>query len=159
MGMKGISPVIAAVLLIAITVAVTVMLSSWITHWISSRTTEASSACVTHTNYKIDSATFDSSGNNLTMVITNLGSNEIYGFSMQVLNGTDVSVYESSDNKVSISPNVTESSPLKEQRSAVIIINMNDAYDTSLGSSADQIKVLNKACPSFSAETLTIIKE
>ena len=159
MGMKGISPVIAAVLLIAISVAVGVMISSWITHWVSSRTQQASSACVTNTNYRIDSATFSSSTNNLTLVLTNLGSTELYGFSVQVLNGTDVYVYNSTSSRVRISPNITETNPLKEQRSAVLIINMEDDYHSGLGGSTDQIKVLNKACPSFSAETLTIVKE
>ncbi len=159
MGMKGISPVIAAVLLVAISVAVGVLLSSWITHWVSTRTQQASSACVTNTNYRIDSATFDSSTNNLTILLTNLGNVGLYGFSVQVLNGTNVEVYNSTDQKVSISPNVTETNPLKEQRSAIIIINMNGAYHSGLGSTADHIKVLNKACPTFSAETLTIIKE
>ena len=159
MGMKGISPVIAAVLLIGISVAVGVMISSWITHWVSSRTIQASSACVTSTNYRIDSATFRSSANNLTLVLTNLGSVELYGFGVQVLNGTDVYVYNSTDPKLRISPNITETNPLREQRSAVIMIDMAGGFHSNLGSTADQIKVLNKACPTFSAETLTIIKE
>jgi len=160
MGMKGLSPIIAVVLMIAITVAVGVMISSWITHWVSSRTSQASSACVTSTNYRIDSATFDySDTKNMTIIITNLGSVELYGFSVQMLNGTNVEVYNSTDPKLSISPNITETNPLKEQRSAVIIINMAGGYHSSLGNTADQIKVLNKACPTFSAETLTITKE
>ncbi|MEE9322935.1 MAG: archaellin/type IV pilin N-terminal domain-containing protein [Candidatus Aenigmarchaeota archaeon] len=159
MGMKGISPVIAAVLLIAISVAVGVMISSWITHWVSSRTAQASSACVTNTNYRIDSATFHSSTDSLTLVLTNLGNVELYGFSVQILNGTDVYVYNTTDPKLSISPNITETNPLREQRSVVIIIDMTGGYHSSLGSTADQIKILNKACPIFSAETLTITKE
>lgn len=159
MGMKGISPVIAAVLLIAITVTVAVLLSSWITHWISSRTTEASSACVTNTNYRLDSATFDSGTKNLTLVITNLGGIGLYGFSVQVMNGTSVRVYNSTDSRVNVSPNVTETDPLMEQRAAIIVVDMNSAYDSSLASSAERIKVLNKACPAFSAESLSITKE
>jgi archaellum component FlaF (FlaF/FlaG flagellin family) len=159
MGMKGMSPVIAAVLLIGISIAVGVLISSWVTHWVSSRTQQASSACVTSTNYRIDSATFDSPTNNTTIVLTNLGSVGLYGFDVQVLNGTDVHVYNSTDPRVRISPNITETDPLKEQRSAVVIINMNGAYHSGLGSTVDQIKILNKACPAFSAETLTIIKE
>jgi archaellum component FlaF (FlaF/FlaG flagellin family) len=159
MGMKGMSPIIAAVLLIAISVAVGVLLSSWVTHWVSSRKSEASSACVTHTNYRIDSAKFDTSTNNLTLVITNLGIVDLYGFSIQVLNGTDVEIYNESDTRVRISPNVTQTNPLKEQRSAVIRISMYGSYHSGLGNTADQIKILNKACPSFSAESLTITKE
>jgi flagellin-like protein len=159
MGMKGISPVIAAVLLIAITVAVGVMISSWVTQWVTSRTRQASSACVTDTNYKIDSAIFDTDTNNLTLRLTNLGRVELYGFSVQILNGTDVEVYNSSDSDVKMSPNITENNPLKQQRSVIIIINMEGSYHSTLGSTTDQVKVLNEACPTFSAETSTIIKE
>ena len=88
-----------------------------------------------------------------------MGGVGLYGFSVQVLNGTSVYVYNSTDPKSSISPNITETNPLREQRSAVIIIDMSGGYHSGLGSTADQIKVLNKACPTFSAETLTITKE
>jgi len=159
MGMKGISPVIASVLLIGIAVAVGVLVSSWITHWVSTRTQQASSACVTSTNYKIDSATFGLTTNNMTITITNLGSTELYGFSVQIMNTTSVSVYNSSDAEFSMSPNITQSSPLREQRSAVIILNMNGDYASNLGKTADRIKVINNACPTFSAETSTITKE
>jgi len=159
MGMKGISPVVAAVLLIAITVAVGVMVSSWVTQFITTRTRETSSACMTSTNYKIDSVEFAYSTNNTTIKITNLGQLGIYGFSVQVMNGTDVNVYNSSDPKIKMTPNITEDAPLEQQRSALIIINMDGSYHSNLGRTADQIKVLNKACPSFSAETLTIEKE
>jgi len=159
MGMKGVSPVIASVLLIGITVAIGVMLSSWLTHWVSTRTQQASSACVTSTNYRIDSATFASATDNATIIITNLGSVELYGFSVQVMNKTDVSVFNSSDSRFRISPNITQTNSLKEQRSAVILLDMNGDYESNLGSTADTIKVLNSACPTFSAETSTIIKE
>ncbi len=69
MAMKGISPVVASVLLIGISVAVAVMLSSWITHWMGTRTQDISSACVTSTNYRIDSATFRSSSSNMTLML------------------------------------------------------------------------------------------
>lgn len=159
MGMKGMSPIIAAVLLIAITVAVGVLLSTWITHWVSSRTTEASSACVTKTNYRIDSATYNSATTNMTLIVTNLGLVELYGFSVQLLNGTDVYVYNTTDARLRVSPNITEADPLKEQRSALILIDMNGDYHSGLGNTADQIKILNLACPSFSAESLSITKE
>ncbi len=135
------------------------MISSWITHWVSSRTRQASSACVTDTNYKIDLVTFDTTTNNLTLRLTNLGRVELYGFSVQILNGTSVEVYNSSDPGVKMSPNITENNPLKQQRSVMIIINMEGSYYSALGNTADQVKVLNEACPTFSAETSTITKE
>jgi len=159
MGMKGISPVIASVLLIGITVAVGVMLSSWITHFIGTRTQDISSACATSTNYKIDSASFKSSTNNMTIILTNLGTIELYGFGVQIMNATEVMVYNISDAKFKISPNITQSAPLKQQRSAIIVISMSGDYETNLGKTTDLIKVLNNACPAYSAETGNIIKE
>jgi hypothetical protein len=159
MGMKGISPVIASVILIGISIAVGVLLSSWVTHWVSSRTQEANNACVTSTNYKIDEASFNSETNIITLVITNLGSTEIYGFSVQIMNKTDPQEYNSENSNFIISPDITQSNPLKQQRSAIITFKMEDDWNVTLVKTADIIKVLNKACPAFSAETSNIIKE
>ena len=159
MGMKGISPVIAAVLLIAITVAVGVLISSWVTQWVTDKTMKTDSDCVTHTNYKIDSATYSSSTTNMTIMVTNTGRVELYGFEVQILNVTDIEFYNTTDSRLRVSPNITETSPLKEQRSAIIVVDMNGAHHSALGSTADRLKVLNKACPSFPAETTTITKE
>ncbi len=148
MGMKGISPVIAAVILIAITVAVGVMISSWVTQWINQEIGGASS-CASYSTYGIDSAVYESSQKNLTLKITNSGKVGIYGFDVQIMNGTSVKVYNSSSPDLSISPDVTKSSPLKEQRSAIIIVNMNgtEGDHSGLGATSDEIKVLNTACP------------
>ena len=159
MGMKGVSPIIASVLLIGITVAVGVMLSSWITHWLGTRTQDISSACVTSTNYKIDSATFRASSGGMTLVITNLGTVELYGFSVQMLNATEVIAYNISDAKFKISPNITQSSPLKQQRSAIIVISMSGDYESGMGRTADMVKILNGACPAYSAETRMVARE
>jgi len=159
MGMKGISPVIASVLLIGITVAVGVMLSSWVTHWVDVRTQQASSACVTSTNYKVDSVTFSYATNNMTIVVTNHGSIDLYGFSVELMNGTEVSLYNSSDSRFRISPNITQANPLRQQRTAVISLDMGGDYESSLAITADRIKILNSACPAFPAETSTITKE
>jgi flagellin-like protein len=159
MGMKGISPVIASVLLIGITVAIGVMMSSWITHWIGNKTQDISSACATSTNYKIDSVSYSLSAETMTIEITNIGNVDVYGFGVQVMNGTDVMFYNSTDTKFKISPNITQSGPLKQQRSAIIILSMDTDYESGLGRSLDIIKVLNGACPAFSAETRTITKE
>jgi flagellin-like protein len=159
MGLKGISPIIASVLLIGITVAIGVMLSSWITHFISTRTQDISSTCATSTNYKIDSAIFQTSTNNMTLIITNLGTVDLYGFSVQVMNATEVLVYNISDAKFKISPNITQSAPLKQQRSAIAVISMSGDYESGVGRTSDLIRVLNNACPAFSAEVRSIIKE
>jgi flagellin-like protein len=160
MGMKGISPVIAAVILIAISVVVGVMLSSWVTHWITERTGSASS-CAAYTNYRIDSAKYSSTTKNLTIVVTNLASVKLYGFSIQMQNSTDIVNYNSTNPDIKISPNITKDKPLDEQRSAIIIVNTNGitGNHSSMAVTAEKIRLLNKACPGFAAETSKIERE
>ncbi|MBN2043256.1 MAG: hypothetical protein JW754_05645 [Candidatus Aenigmarchaeota archaeon] len=148
MGMKGVSPVIAAVILIGITVAVGVMISSWVTQWVNNEIGGASS-CASYSTYSIDSATYKSSTKNLTLKITNNGKIDLHGFEVQILNATSVVLYNSTSSDLSISPTITENNPLKEQRSAIIIVDMNGTEGdySAIGSTSEEIKVLNMACP------------
>ncbi len=148
MGMKGVSPVIAAVILIAISVAVGVMISGWVMQWVNKEIGGASS-CSSYSTYRIDSAKYTSSDNNLTIKLTNMGKLGLYGFSVQLINDTHVKLYNSSSPDIKISPNVTASEPLSEQRSAIIIVNVDGAEGdySSLAMTATEIKVLNDECP------------
>ncbi len=148
MGMKGVSPVIAVVILIAITVAVGVMISSWVTQWINTEISGASS-CASYSTYSVDSATYTGSTKNLTLKITNNGKIELYGFEVQILNATSVVLYNSTSSDITISPPISETTPLKEQRSAIIIVDMNGTEGdySAIGTTSEEIKVLNKACP------------
>ncbi len=153
MGMKGISPIIAAVVLIAISVAVGVMISSWVTHWVTSQT-GVTTQCVALTNYNIESATYTSNSNNLTLVVTNMGSIKIYGFSVQIMNSTDIVTYNDTSPDIKVTPNISKEDPLSEQRSAIIVVNLNGTQGdySGMGTTAEEIKVFNKACPAFSAK-------
>lgn len=162
MGMKGISPIIAAVVLIAISVAVGVMISSWVTHWVTSQT-GVTTQCVALTNYNIESATYTSQDKNLTMVIKNLGSIQIYGLSVQIMNLTDIVTYNDTSPDIKVTPSLSKQTPLTEQRSAIIVINLNGTQGdySELARTAEEITVFNKACPAFSAKIhkKDIIKE
>lgn len=153
MGMKGMSPIIAAVVLIAITVAVGVMISSWVTHWVTTQT-GVTTQCVALTNYNIESATYTGNNKNLTMVVTNLGTIKLYGFSIQMMNLTDIVTYNDTSTDVKVTPTLTKEAPLEEQRSAIIVINLNGTKGdySQLGITAEEIRVFNKACPAFSAK-------
>jgi len=157
---KGISPIIAAVVLIAITIAVGVMISGWMTQFVT-RQTEMASSCVTNTNYKIDTATYSGSQKTMTILLTNLHSREIYDFSVQFQNGTQIAFYNYTDPDVTVSPNITKTDPLEQQRSAIIIVDLNGTgRDTSnIMYTATELKVLNEACPTFSIKTNNIVKE
>jgi flagellin-like protein len=65
---KGISPLIATLLLIAIAVAASVITYSWVMSMIGSQSQQA------QTQVRIDSVTWNVSGNEITMVIRNTGS-------------------------------------------------------------------------------------
>ena len=160
MGMKGISPVIAAVVLIAITIAVGVLLSGWVTQFVT-KETETASACITNTNYKIDSATYTAGTKQLTIMVTNLNVRDLYGFSVQIQNTTNIVIYNYTESDFTISPNVSKSEPLKDQRSAIILINTTGAKGdySNLAYTATELKVLNSACPTFSIKTSQIEKE
>jgi flagellin-like protein len=162
MGMKGISPIIAAVVLIAISVAVGVMISSWVTHWVTSQT-GVTTQCVALTNYNIESATYTSNNKNLTMVVKNLGSIQIYGLSVQMMNLTNIVIYNDTSPDIKVTPNLSKQTPLTEQRSAIIVINLNGTQGdySELARTAEEVTVFNKACPAFSAKIpkKDIIKE
>jgi len=162
MGMKGISPIVAAVILIAISVAVGVMISSWITHWVTTQT-GVTTQCVARTNYNIESAKYTSNDNNITIRVKNLGSIHIYGFSIQIMNSTDIVTYNDTSPDIKVTPSLSEDNPLTEQRSAMIFININGTQGdySELGKTAEEITVFNKACPGFSAKIpeKDIIKE
>ena len=159
MGMKGISPVIAAVVLIAISVAVGVLISGWVTQFVT-RQTEVANSCVTNTNYRIDSAVYSSGTKRLTILVTNLNNRGLYGFSVQFQNGTHIALYNSTGPELNVSPNVTKLDPLEEQRTAILTLATNATVDNSnLAYTATKLKVLNDACPTFSIETTQIEKE
>jgi flagellin-like protein len=65
---KGISPLIATLLLIAIAVAASVITYSWVMSMIGSQSQQA------QTQVRIDSLTWDVDNNNLTVVVRNTGS-------------------------------------------------------------------------------------
>ena len=65
---KGISPLIATLLLIAIAVAASVITYSWVMSMIGSQSTQAQTAV------RIDNVEFDLQSNNVTVTIRNIGS-------------------------------------------------------------------------------------
>lgn len=65
---KGISPLIATLLLIAIAVAASVITYSWVMSMIGSQSTQAQTAV------RIDNVLFGVTGNNVTVTVRNIGS-------------------------------------------------------------------------------------
>ncbi len=87
---KGISPLIASVLLMAFTLSVAVLFSPWATNMldsIQSETSDDTERLVTASNMGIElvSASFNRSSRNLSLVVRNSGNEEFSNFSVTVM--------------------------------------------------------------------------
>ncbi len=78
---KGMSPLIASVLLIAVTVGVAAILINWFTSYTKGQTSKISSSTTTECTYKnIDftsNPTYDNDTNTLTLKLENSGTSEV----------------------------------------------------------------------------------
>ena len=149
--MKGVSPVVAGVILIAVAVIVGTMVSSWVTSWTATQTS-STPTCAVNTQYVIDSTTYTSSTNELRLKITNRGSEGIYGFEITVDNSTDILRFST----VTESPNTSYTSKLTQGNSAYLTATAAGTFNTTLCSQATEIRVANTGCPSVIAKTETI---
>jgi len=181
-GRKGVSPIIAVVILIAVAVSIGIMVTTWVTHWVTTQTSSEDLTCSINTNYVIDNAKFNSTGNDqLLLKITNKGKQGIYGFGIVMDNGTNVIQINSSAVqyltnatrptynisgipqilRMDINPANSEASPIKQEQSVYINLNLTDDNTTSrwldnFGFTLSEIRITNLACPSIVARTTTI---
>lgn len=101
--LRGISPLIAAVLLIGITMAVAIILSAWATQF-TSDVTESVSTC--HgAKIRAGSAKYDTSTGKFKVSVENVGSVPVDGFRLSVLfDNQDSGVYSVSPAGKTLSP-------------------------------------------------------
>jgi flagellin-like protein len=158
-GKKGISPVISIVIMIAVAIATGVMLSTWVTQWVSRQTSDSSMACVIRTNYIIESANFNGTGDNLLVIkVTSQGAEGIYGFGVIIDNATDIYQFNATDTLITLSPNISITNKLQREGSVYIKLDMDTEEYSQLGATANEIRVTNTACNSVSAKTNVIAK-
>jgi len=162
---KGISPVIAVVLLVAVAISLGMLVTSWITH-LYYDISGGESACAINTNYVIDSAqwnqTTKSLGYNSTLLIkiTNKGKLKLYGFGVEMLNGTRIVEFEAN---IVDQGGISSTNKLEREHSVYLLVNMTNstlnypAFGRSL-LTADEVlvKVTNDACPAISAITNSV---
>jgi len=162
---KGISPVVASVILIAVSVSVGVMVSTWITHLIEQEISQ-DELCSINTNYNIESAKFNSSGNNtLWLRIKNEGEYELYGFGVILDNGTQIIIMNSSDNRTN-QGGISATNKLKRKYSMYLKVNLTNTTEESIDyqgfglslttSSNTKITVFNDACTATDSEIITV---
>lgn len=164
--MKGISPVVASVILIAVSISVGVLVSTWITHLVEEQTGGAR-LCAINTLYNVESAKFNiSADNNLWLKITNEGEYELYGFGVVIDNGTMIIIMNSTDNRTD-QGNMSSSNKLKRKESLYLIVNLTNTTEEGVDyqgfglslttSSSTDIVVTNEACTAISSEAITSV--
>ena len=158
--MKGVSPVIATILLIAVAISVGIMVTTWITHWVVTQTGSEAIACAINTNYVIDSAEFNKTAalnDTLLIKITNRGAQKLYGFGAILDNGTWIMMLNSTSPLMN-QGGVSVSNQLTRESSVYVTINLTNATagHALLGSTLSEVKITNDACPAVSATTRTV---
>jgi flagellin-like protein len=160
---KGISPIVAVVLMIAVAISLGVLVTIWITSWVTTQTTSSGLACVVNTNYIIDSATYYNSSNELRIKVTNKGQEGLWGFGFALDNGTDVRQFNWSN--VYGQDGINQSNKLRSQQSLYLWVNSSSiaidgrAMTNEFGLSLREIALTNEACPTApAAKTTTISK-
>jgi len=162
---KGISPVVAVVLLVAVAISLGMIVTSWITH-LYYDISGGESACAINTNYVIDSVQWNQTAKsamyNSTVLIkvTNKGRLGLYDFGVELLNGTRILDFEKN---VVDQGGISSTNKLGRERSAYLLVNLTNsslnypAFGRSLLTSDDvMVKVTNGACTAVSAETASI---
>jgi flagellin-like protein len=158
---KGVSPVVATVLLVAVAVSIGIATTTWVTHWVATETQSTGMDCSLRTAYDIDSAIFNQTGDDYLFVkITNKGEEDIYGFGAVLDNGTIILRINTTDDMMIDQGNVTLELPLERQESAYLKINLTNttAGHGELGSTLTEITIRNTVCEAVSQKTTTITK-
>ncbi|MBL7160838.1 MAG: hypothetical protein ISS93_03245 [Candidatus Aenigmarchaeota archaeon] len=154
---KGISDVIAVVLMIAVAISIGVFVTTFATKWVQDQTSSASISCAIKTNYVVDSAKFNYSGmGRLLVKVTNKGDEGLHGFGFILDNITSIITFNSSSSL--ITNQVTSASPLMREQSALVTLNLADPdnlYDI-LVKTIEVLKVTNNACDSVSASATSV---
>jgi flagellin-like protein len=152
---KGVSPVIATVLLIAVAIAIGILVTTWITHWTSTQISSQPITCAINTNYIIESVEYNKTGGDTLLVkVTNKGAENLYGFSAVLDNGTHILDVNSTSWRIN-QGGISKTSPLRREKSAYVTVNLTINY-TALGDTLTDVRILNEACNAVSARTTFI---
>jgi flagellin-like protein len=154
---KGISDIVAVVLMIAVAISIGIFVTIWVTDWVSTQTSSPSITCAIKANYIIEDAKFNYSGKDVLLVkITNKGDQELYGFGFTLDNITRVVSFNSTSSL--ISNQLQSTNALYREQSTLISLNMSNSTfaHPTLAKSLAKLKVTNDACSAVSAETTSI---
>lgn len=145
--MKGISPLIAAVILIAIAVSVGMSLTTGMMQFVREGTGQTEFSCATSAYYTIEFVSFNKSGNGKLLVkVTNRGNFDLYGFGMILYSERGIKLLEAEEIEQA---GISKESPLKRGRSVIL-----SAEPGEFGNIIKEISVINEACETVSAKKL-----
>lgn len=155
--LKGISDVIAVVLMIAVAISIGVFVTTFATKWVQDQTSSPSITCAIKTNYVVDDAKFNFTGKSELLVkTTNKGDQDLYGFGFVLDNVTTILSFNSSNPL--IGTQIPPSTPLKREQSTLITLNLSNSTlgHPSLGKTLAKITLTNDACKAVSASITSI---
>ncbi|MBI1971722.1 MAG: hypothetical protein HYS53_00315 [Candidatus Aenigmarchaeota archaeon] len=120
---KGVSPLVAAVLLISFTMAIAAILATWATQYMSQQTatltTKGNEANCVYARMALDTFTYDKNSNQLILIINNDGRIGLQNFTLFLYNGSGISrVSLETDTSVTNKQNTTL--PPGEPRSFIV---------------------------------------
>ena len=153
---KGISPFIAAILLIAFVVAVGAVVSPWFTSFTKSKTSAVESKSEGKVDCIFSSLDFSSSGieYNLTtttdwvnITLDNTGSTSLYDFEISLTVDNEVKIYSPTTDTQKNSTN-----PLRPGERTILVTNITD----DLSGTLQKIRVMAKNCPHEAKKELTL---
>jgi flagellin-like protein len=144
---KGISPIVAAIILIGVTIVIGIMISTWVSQWLFTNIENVPSTCPTSTLYELSSVKYNKTTQILTLKLTNKATQTLYNFTIEATDSSS-SIYRNTS--VATNPSVTSTSPLTQEQSVFLTANMTTTNSLS------SVKVINGACIGFSRTTETI---
>ncbi len=144
---KGISPVVAVVVLIGVAVMLGGLVSSWMNSFVTKSTQH--NTCAITTMYTISSATVNETSGRLLITVKNIGKSTVYNFTFEADNGTVIDVMQAT------SP--AETYTLEPGRTQYVETNISN-YNVSRQNitNIDTVTVLTESCPEYAPEPIKV---
>jgi len=147
MAKKGISPIVAVVVLIGVAVMLGGLVSSWMSSFIDD--SSKYDTCAIMTMYTISDAVVNESSGKLIVKLKNIGKSAVYNFTFEADNGTVLDIMPAT------SP--ADTYRLEPGRTQYIETNISD-YNISKENitNIDTITVLTLSCPEYGPEPIKV---
>ncbi len=147
MSRKGISPVVAVVILIGVAVMLGGLVSSWLSSFVN--TNSKQNACAITTMYTITEATVNTTSGKLRLKVKNVGKSGVYNFSIEANNGTVIEVLRAT------SP--PDTYILASGRTQYIETNISDYNISSMNiTNIGTVTLMTRSCPEYTPEPIAV---